>query len=188
MCKYLDRNDSAPMLVAKMLAGVASDLNLSIPLHAGEKACKWGDSLWFWNPEETLPEVPDERYKRPHKKNWCPPKNMEKNTMTFILLQNHHEVQQDGILFSEEEQETTLHSAITHQEEGHEYSSLQRFTTEIQRSQYPDQEGRRGSGEGSVLFNGVFTLGVSSTETGKGTRTRSMGDNWCRLCPCLGAV
>ena len=87
-----------------------------------------------------------------------------------LQLQNHHEVQQDGILFPEEEQETTLHSAITHQEEGHEYSSLQRFTSEVQRSQYPDQEGRRGSGEGSVLFKGYATIscrfysGISITQ------------------------
>ena len=27
------------------------------PLHAGNEACKWGDSFWIWNPEQTLPEV-----------------------------------------------------------------------------------------------------------------------------------
>ena len=45
-------NGSAAMLAAKMSAGVALEMNLSNPFHAGDKACKQGDAPWFWNLEQ----------------------------------------------------------------------------------------------------------------------------------------
>ena len=38
--KYVDKNGSAAMLAAKRSAGVASEANLRIPLHTGDKAHK----------------------------------------------------------------------------------------------------------------------------------------------------
>ena len=38
--KYVDQSDSAAMLATKKSAGVASEVNLRIPLHTGDKAHK----------------------------------------------------------------------------------------------------------------------------------------------------
>ena len=40
--KYVDRNGLAAILAAKRLAGVTPQVDLGIPLHAGNKACKRG--------------------------------------------------------------------------------------------------------------------------------------------------
>ena len=40
--KYVDRNGLTAMLAAKRLAGVTPQVNLGIPLHADNKACKRG--------------------------------------------------------------------------------------------------------------------------------------------------
>ena len=40
--KYVDRNGLAAMLAAKRLAGITPQVNLGIPLHADNKACKRG--------------------------------------------------------------------------------------------------------------------------------------------------
>ena len=38
MCKYVDQNGSAAMLVAKMSVGVATEVNLRNSLHTDDKA------------------------------------------------------------------------------------------------------------------------------------------------------
>ena len=48
--KYVDRNSSIAILVAKRSAGVAPEVNLRMSLCTGEEACKR-------NPEETSPEL-----------------------------------------------------------------------------------------------------------------------------------
>ena len=47
VCKYVDQNNSASMLATKRLAGVASEVNLNIALHAGDKAHKREDLTWL---------------------------------------------------------------------------------------------------------------------------------------------
>ena len=42
VCKYVDQNGLAAILAAMMSAGFAPEVNLSIPLHAGKKACELG--------------------------------------------------------------------------------------------------------------------------------------------------
>ena len=55
--KYMDENGLATMLTTKRSAGVTPEVNLRIPLHTGNKACKQGDSLWLLNSGQTSPEV-----------------------------------------------------------------------------------------------------------------------------------
>ena len=43
----LDRNGSAALLAAKRSASVAPEVNLRVPLHAGNKAHQQGDPLWL---------------------------------------------------------------------------------------------------------------------------------------------
>ena len=45
------------MLVAKRLAGVASEVNLRNPLLTANEAQKRGDPPWLWNPGQMSPEV-----------------------------------------------------------------------------------------------------------------------------------
>ena len=50
-------NGMAVMLAAKSWAGAKPEVNLKNPLLAGDKACKWGDPPWLWNPEQMSPKV-----------------------------------------------------------------------------------------------------------------------------------
>ena len=45
--KYVDLNGLADMLATKRSAGVASEVNVRNPLHAGDQACKIGNSPWI---------------------------------------------------------------------------------------------------------------------------------------------
>ena len=56
-------------------AYVRPELKLRIPLLAGDKACKQGNLHWVWN----LARHHQKSIKWPHKKGWCPSKNILKN-------------------------------------------------------------------------------------------------------------
>ena len=47
VCKYVDKNGSATMLVTKRSAGVTAEVNVKIPLHVGDETCKQGDPSWL---------------------------------------------------------------------------------------------------------------------------------------------
>ena len=44
--KYVDQNSSATMLATKRSAGIAPEVNLGNPLHAGDKARKQHNTPW----------------------------------------------------------------------------------------------------------------------------------------------
>ena len=72
--KYMDWNGSVAMLVAKRSAGVTPEVNLRIPLHTSDEACKqWGPHM-LWNP----------RYQWPYKKDWCPPILLQKIVIGYV--------------------------------------------------------------------------------------------------------
>ena len=45
------------MLVAKRSVGIAPEVQLRIRLHAGDKAIRWRNPSWLWQPWQTSPEV-----------------------------------------------------------------------------------------------------------------------------------
>ena len=48
--KYVDQNSSTAMFTTKRSAGVAPEVNMRIPLHAGDKTCNRGHPPWLLNP------------------------------------------------------------------------------------------------------------------------------------------
>ena len=55
-------------LAAKRSAGVTPEVNLRIPLHTGNKACKWGYPRWLWNSGPTSSEVQNRGISGPQKR------------------------------------------------------------------------------------------------------------------------
>ena len=53
---------------AKRLAGVVPEVNLRIPLHAGDKTCKQGGPPWLWNQGQMSPEVQNRGISGPTKR------------------------------------------------------------------------------------------------------------------------
>ena len=69
VCKYGDRNGSAAMLAAKRPAGVAPELNLRNPLHAGDEA----HSERIYPGQGRRYQNPNKGISGPTKKDLCPP-------------------------------------------------------------------------------------------------------------------
>ena len=73
-CKYVIKKRIDRHLGSKRSAGVAPEVNLRNPLHAGNKACKRGIHPSF-EPRADITRSPKQGYQWSHKKDWCPPKN-----------------------------------------------------------------------------------------------------------------
>ena len=83
--KYVDENDSAAMLPAKELAGVAPEINPRNPLHEGNEAHRQGNPPLLWNPEETSTEVQNLGISVPTKRTDVLQENLSKKT-TYVWL------------------------------------------------------------------------------------------------------
>ena len=89
------KNGSAAMLAAKKSAGVAPEVNLRNPLHAGDKACKWGFHSGFetWGELHqksktgisVAPQKGRITFKIPYKKQSCLSNNPPGSTTATII-------------------------------------------------------------------------------------------------------
>ena len=79
-------NSLAGMLAAKRSAGVAPEVNLRNPLHAGNEAGKQGNPPRLWNPGQTSPQLQKKGISGPTKRNLDPPIFFKKNQFIDLIL------------------------------------------------------------------------------------------------------